>query len=138
VLSPTRLPSGRRSWLHAPEARLCLALLAGVSAGCLFLAPRPDVPPGAFRERTVILSIDGTPGLAFEGSYGTPAQSTSVRGTVPAQYSLKASVAVVGTFTKATAEGEMVIRVLVDDREVQRRSTTQPFGTIVISQRFSP
>lgn len=76
--------------------------------------------------------------MAFEGSYGTPARSTAVRGTVPAQYMVKTSVAVVASFAKATAEGELIIRVLVDGQEAQRRSTSAPFGTLIISQRFSP
>ncbi len=119
----------------APLALLVLAALAG---GCLFLAPRPEFRPGTFAEHTVLLMIEGTPGLAFEGSYGTPSKSTSARGTVPAQFILKTSVAVVATFTKSVGEGELTVRVLVDNQEVMRRSTTQPFGTIIISKVFSP
>jgi len=63
-----------------------LLIVALVSSGCLWVAPRPELRPGAFAERTVVLLVEGTPGLAFEGSYGTPAQSTSARGTVPAQF----------------------------------------------------
>lgn len=107
------------------------------AAGCLALAPPPEFRPGAFRERTVVLSVEGTAGLAFEGSYGTPSKSMSARGTVPAQYTVKTSIAVVASFTKGAAEGELVVRVLVDGREMQRRGTSAPFGTIIISQRFS-
>jgi hypothetical protein len=115
-----------------------LLVVALVSGGCLLVAPRPEVRPGAFAERTVVLLLEGTPGLAFEGSYGTPAQSTSARGTVPAQFVMKTRVAVAATFTKAAAEGELVVRVLVDDQEVLRRSTSAPFGTILITRSFSP
>lgn len=115
-----------------------LLVVALVSGGCLLVAPRPEVRPGAFAERTVVLLLEGTPGLAFEGSYGTPVQSTSARGTVPAQFVMKTRVAVAATFTKAAAEGELVVRVLVDDKEVLRRSTSAPFGTILITRSFSP
>jgi hypothetical protein len=110
---------------------------AAVSAGCLALAPPPEFRPGAVRERTVVLSVEGTPGLAFEGSYGTPSKSLPARGTVPAQFSVKTSIAVVASFTKAAIEGELFVRILVDGQELQRRSTSAPFGTVVISQRFS-
>jgi hypothetical protein len=109
---------------------------AALASGCLFLAPRPDVPPGRFVERTVVLSLEGTPGLAFEGSYGTPSRSTTARGVVPSQFSVTTSVAVVASFAKAAAEGELVVRVLVDGQELQRRSTTAPFGTVIITHRF--
>ncbi|MDR7523577.1 MAG: hypothetical protein QN168_14070 [Armatimonadota bacterium] len=115
-----------------------LLAAATFSSGCLFLAPRPEFRPGAVRERTVILSVEGTPGLAFEGAYGTPQQSTSVRGIVPAEFVVRTHVAVVATFTKAAADGELIVRVLEDGREVQRRSTSAPFGTIVVNRTYAP
>lgn len=115
-----------------------LLVIALASSGCLWVAPRPEVRPGAFAERTVVLVVEGTPGLAFEGSYGTPGQSTSARGTTPTQFVMKTRVAVAATFTKAAAEGELVVRVIVDDQEVMRRSTSAPFGTILITRSFSP
>ena len=115
-----------------------LLIVALVSSGCLLVAPRPEMRPGAFAERTVVLLVEGTAGLAFEGSYGTPAQSTSAGGIVPAQFVMKTRVAVAATFTKTAAEGELVVRILVDDREVMRRSTSAPFGTILITRSFSP
>jgi hypothetical protein len=117
---------------------LLLAAAVAFAGGCLFLAPRPDVRPGAIRERTVVLSVEGTPGLAFEGSYGTPAQSATARGVVPAQYTLKTSVAVIGSFTKSVADGELTVRILVDGQELQRRSTTQPYGSVIVNQQFAP
>jgi hypothetical protein len=115
-----------------------LAAAATISSGCLFLAPRPDLRPGAVRERTVILSVGGTPGLAFEGAYGTPQHSTSARGVVPAEFVVKTRVGVVATFTKITAEGELIVRVLEDGREVQRRSTSAPFGTVIVNRVYRP
>jgi hypothetical protein len=81
--------------------------------------------------------VEGTPGVTFEGSYGTPVQTVPVRGTVPAQYSLKTPVAVVASFTMTTTDGELVVRLMVDGREAQRRRTTVPFRSIVVSQQFS-
>ncbi len=113
-------------------------MLAGIAGGCLFLAPQPEFRPGTFRERTVILLVEGTPGLAFEGSYGTPSKSTTARGVVPAQFIVKTSVGVVATFSKSGEEGELTVRILVDGQEAQRRSTSAPLGTVVVTQIFSP
>ena len=113
-----------------------LAIAVTVTAGCLGLAPPPETPPGRFVERAITIVIEGTPGLAFEGSYGTPGQTTPVKGTVPAEYSLKTSTAVVVSVSKSAADGELVVRVLVDAHEVQRRSTSAPFGPIVVMHRF--
>lgn len=84
-----------------------------------------------------MLSVEGTRGLAFEGSYGTPTRTLPARGVVPARFEVKTSVAVVATFTKNAAEGELVVRVLVDGQEVQRRSTTAPFGTVMVLRPFA-
>ena len=110
--------------LRRAAARCVLLVLAALGGGCLFLAPRPEFRPGAFRERTVILSVEGTPGLAFEGSYGTPSKSTTARGVVPAQFILKTSVGVVATFSKSGEEGELTVRVLVDGQERFRAPIT--------------
>lgn len=115
---------------------LVILVAALASGGCLMVAPRPDLPPNRFVERAIVISIEGTPGLPFEGSYGTPSGTTSARGTVPAQYTVKTSVAVVAAFTKSTEDGELVVRLLVDGKEGQTRSTTGPFGTVIIEQRF--
>ncbi|MGQ0548869.1 MAG: hypothetical protein ACT4PY_04275 [Armatimonadota bacterium] len=110
---------------------------AVVASGCLLLAPRPEYRPGVGVERTVTLHVEGTPGLAFEGSYGTPQSTTAARGTVPAQFQVKTAVAVAATFTKAAADGELIVRIVVNGQEVQRHSTTAPFGSVVILQRFA-
>lgn len=121
------------------KARALVAVWTAVAAsGCLVLAPRPESRPGVGVERTVTLHVEGTPGLAFEGSYGTPQSTTTTRGTVPAQFQVKTAVAVAANFIKATADGELIVRVVADGRELQRRNTTAPFGSIVILQRFAP
>jgi hypothetical protein len=84
-----------------------------------------------------VVALDGTPGVTFEGSYGTPLQTTAARGTVPARYTVKTAVAVVASFSMTGGDGELIVRLLVDGQEVQRRSTTVPFRTVIVSQQFS-
>lgn len=124
--------------MTARSRGLLLLGAATVASGCLFLAPRPDLRPGAVRERTVVLSVEGSPGLAFEGSYGTPSATKSVRGVVPASFVVKTRAAVAAAFSKAQADGELTVRVMVDGKEVLRRSTSTPYGTIVIARAFAP
>lgn len=112
------------------------AMIAAVGAGCLGLAPPPETPPGRFVERAITIVVEGTPGLAFEGSYGTPLQTIAARGIVPAQYAITTSTAVVASFTKSTADGELTVRILVNGRELQRRATSAPFGTVLVTHRF--
>ncbi len=106
------------------------ALVAGTAAGCLGSFAPPPVRPGMIREQTVTISVEGTAGLPFTGSYGTAQATQSVRGTVPATYSLKSAVGIAATFTKEEEPGELVLRLVVDGREVFRRATTLPFGTV--------
>lgn len=123
----------------AKIARALTVIVAAVSVGgCLALAPRPEFRPGAGVERTILLYVEGTPGLPFEGSYGTLQGTTSTRGTVPAQFQVKTAVAVAATFAKGAADGELIVRVVVDGRDMVRRSTTAPFGSVVVLQRFAP
>lgn len=112
-----------------------IAVLAGVvlgTTGCLGLVP-PPVQPGTGVQRTVTIRVEGTPGLSFEGSYGTAQGTSSVRGTVPALYTVTTAVAVAATFTKTREDGELIVRLLIDDREVARRATTHPYGTITLT-----
>ncbi len=115
-----------------------IAALSALATGCMSLAPRPEVRPGAFAERTVVFSIEGTSGIGFEGSYGTATGSTAVRGRVPAQFTVKTRVAAAGTFTKTQAEGVLSVRVLVDGTEVFARSTSAPYGTVLVTRAFGP
>ncbi len=107
-----------------------LALIAAASAGCLGSFAPPPVRPGMIREQTVTISVEGTAGLPFTGSYGTAQATQSVRGTVPSTYTVKSAVGVAATFTKEEESGELVLRLVVDGREVFRRATTLPFGTV--------
>jgi hypothetical protein len=87
-------------------------------------------------ERTVTIVVDGTPGLTFEGSYGTPSNTVPVKGSVPAQYAVTTSVAVVVSLAKSGADGELSVRVLVGGHEVQRRATSAPYGSVILLHRF--
>lgn len=111
------------------------ALLLLVATGCLGSFAPPPVRPGTVREQTVTILVEGTAGLAFTGSYGTPTVTSSAQGTAPARYTVKTAVAVAATFTKSSEEGELVVRILVEDREVLRRATTTPYGTITVVHR---
>jgi hypothetical protein len=82
------------------------------------------------RERTVTILVEGTPGLPFAGTYGTPQASQTVRGAVPATYTVTSAVGVAVTFSKEVEQGDLVVRLLVDGREVLRRTTSRPYGTI--------
>ncbi len=117
---------------RTPALAPLTALLLLVATGCLgSFAPQP-VRPGMVREQTVTILVEGTPGLPFTGSYGTPGATSSAQGTVPTRYTVKTAVGVAATFTKSGEEGELVVRVLVEDREVLRRATGAPYGTITV------
>lgn len=109
------------------------ALLLLVASGCLGSFAPPPVRPGTVREQTVTILVEGTPGLAFTGSYGTPTVTSSAQGTAPARYTVKTAVGVAATFTKADEQGDLVVRILVEDREVLRRATTAPYGTVILT-----
>ena len=108
------------------------ALLLLVATGCLGSFAPPPVRPGTVREQTVTILVEGTPRLPFTGSYGTPGTTSSAQGTVPARYTVRTAVAVAATFTKADEQGDLVVRILVEDREVLRRATNAPYGTITV------
>jgi len=84
----------------------------------------------------VAILVEGTPGLTFTGSYGTPLSTLSARGTVPTEYTVKTAVAVAATFIKEVEEGELVVRLVADGQELMRRTTRQPFGTVVLAYQF--
>lgn len=109
---------------------LLITAAAALSAGCLGSFAPPPIRPGMIRQQTVTILVEGTAGLPFTGNYGTPQTRQSVRGTVPASYTVQSAVGVAATFSKETEAGEIVVRLLVDGREVFRRATTLPYGTI--------
>lgn len=113
-----------------------ISAFALLASGCLGSFAPPPTPPAMGRERTVTILVEGTAGLAFTGSYGTPLSNISARGTVPAQYTVKTAVAVAATFVKEIEDGELVVRLLSDGREIMRRTTRQPFGTVVLAYQF--
>lgn len=114
-----------------PLSTATLVILAGLgAAGCLGSFAPPPIRPGMIRQQTVTIAVEGTPGLPFAGSYGTAQSTQAVHGTVPATYTVTSAVGVAATFSKEVEQGELVVRLLVDGREVFRRRTTQPFGTI--------
>ncbi|MBI3975588.1 MAG: hypothetical protein HY334_04275 [Armatimonadetes bacterium] len=119
-------------WASIGTSALALVL----ATGCLGSFAPPATRPGLGRERTVTILVEGTPGLAFTGSYGTPLSTVSTRGTVPARYTVKTAAAVAATFVKEQEEGELILRLLADGQEVMRRTTRAPFGTVVVAYQF--
>ncbi|MDQ7828259.1 MAG: hypothetical protein QN122_01640 [Armatimonadota bacterium] len=122
---PLRLP--RRA-----AVGLAIALVGVLATACLGGLAPPPLRRGMVRERTVTIRVEGTPGLPFEGSYGTPTATRPVQGRVPAAYTVTTAVAVTAAFTKANAEGELVVRLLLDGHEVARRATRHPYGTVTL------
>jgi acyl-CoA thioesterase len=87
------------------------------------------MPPAPVR---VVVEITGTPGTGFEGSLGTAPSQRAISGTVPAEYAVETAVALAVSATKTDENGELTVRVLRDGREVARRTTTAPFGTVLL------
>lgn len=109
-----------------------MLLLAGALSGCsaaMFVPEHQETPPAPV---TLVIEISGTPGVSFEGSLGTASASHSIEGQVPAQFTVETAVAVVAQVTKKEEDGELTVRVLRAGQEVVRRTTTAPFGNILL------
>ena len=80
----------------------------------------------------LVVEISGTPGVTFEGSIGTAPSSKSIEGQVPARFSVETAVAVAITATKKQEDGELTVRVLREGQELIRRTTSSPYGTVLL------
>jgi hypothetical protein len=112
-------------------APVSLLLAAGVLSGCVaaFVPEHQETPPSPV---ALVVEVAGTPGVAFEGSIGTAPSSKSIDGQVPAQFTVETAVAVAVTATKKQEDGELTVRVLRDGRELARRTTSSPYGTVLL------
>ena len=111
---------------------LAALLFAGALSGCsaaTFVPEHQETPPAPV---TFVIEISGTPGVSFEGSLGSATASRSIEGQVPAQFTVETAIAVVATVTKKVEDGELTIRVLRAGQEVVRRTTSAPFGNILL------
>ncbi|MFC5064382.1 hypothetical protein [Actinomycetospora atypica] len=117
--------AGRSRWVRAGGA-LAAVLLAGVAC-----SQEPQAPPA--RQRTVELSVSGTPGAVFGqytliGELGQPGSRTiqqvpfSTTFTVPFDPSPKIDVSVVGV----RPGSRLSCRVVVDGRTVAAQTVTVP------------
>ena len=116
------------------SARLAAAstLLAPlILTGCMTaLVPEHQEAPPA--PASLVIEISGTPGMSFEGSIGTAPSTKRIEGQVPAQYTVETAVAVAVNVTKKQEDGELTVRVLRGGQEMTRRTTSSPYGTVLL------
>jgi len=118
--------------------RTAFFLVAGsLCSGCItaFVPEHQETPPAP---AALVIEVSGTPGLGFEGSFGTAPATKNVEGRVPARYMVETAVAVAVNLRKATEDGELTVRVLRGEREVARQSTTAPYGSVLLVYRVTP
>jgi hypothetical protein len=127
VMTARRRLSGAAFFLAA--ALLC--------SGCMtaFVPEHQEAPPAP---AALVIEVSGTPGLGFEGSFGTAPATKAVEGQVPARYAVETAVALAVNLRKAAEDGELTVRVLRGDREVARQSTTAPYGSVLLVYRVTP
>ena len=85
-----------------------------------------------------MIEISGSPGVTFQGSLGTGNINKSIEGQVPAEFTVRTAVAAVVSVTKEREDGELTVFVLRAGKEVARRTTTAPFGTVILVYRVGP
>lgn len=122
-------------WLG--PVRVAFLLVAGsLCSGCLtaFVPEHQETPPAP---AALVIEVTGTPGLGFEGSFGTAPATKTVEGRVPASYAVETAVALAVNLRKASEDGELVVRILRGDREVARQSTTAPYGSLLLVYRVT-
>lgn len=112
-------------------APVWLLFAVGVFSGCAtaFVPEHQQTPPAP---AVFVVEVSGTPGATFEGSIGTAPSSKSIEGQVPAQFSVETAVAVAVTVTKTQEDGELTVRVLREGQELTRRTTSSPYGTVLL------
>ena len=112
-------------------APLSLLLAAGLLSGCVaaFVPEHQETPPAP---ATIVVEITGTPGTAFEGSIGTAPSTKRIEGQVPAQFTVQTAVAVAVTATKKEEDGDLTVRLLRGGQELSRRTTSSPYGTVLL------
>ena len=108
-----------------------LLLAAGVLSGCAtaLVPEHQETPPAPV---AVVVEITGTPGTTFEGSIGTAPSTKPIEGQVPAQFTVETAVAVAVSVTKKQEDGELTVRVLRGGEEMSRRTTSSPYGTVLL------
>jgi hypothetical protein len=107
-------------------------LFAGALSGCsaaTFVPEHQETPPAPVN---FVIEISGTSGVSFEGSLGTASASQKIEGQVPVQFTVTTAIAVVTTVTKKVEDGDLTVRVLREGQEVARRTTSAPFGTVIL------
>lgn len=115
-------------------APIALLLVAGLLSGCVaaFVPEHQQTPPSPV---SLTIEVSGTPGVTFEGSLGTAPTTKPVEGQVPAQFTVDTAVAVAVSVTKKQEDGDLTVRVLRGGEEVARRTTSAPYGTVLLVYR---
>ena len=114
------------------------ALLYGLLlTGCtVALVPEhQELPPSGV---VLVIEISGSRGMTYQGSLGTGNLNKAIEGQVPAEFTVETAVAAVVSVTKQQEDGELTVSVLRGGQEVARRTTTAPFGTVILVYRVGP
>jgi hypothetical protein len=107
-------------------------------------APSPSPPPAKKEAPEVVISVTGSPGIPFSGSYGTAqGGQRSVDGVVPTDYTVEVEGgafsfdSVSAVMQKQGAEGELTVQILSDGEVLEEQSTTAQFGVASVSHAGS-
>jgi len=87
-----------------------------------------------------VISVGGTPGIPFSGSYGTAqGGQRSVDGVVPTEYEVEVEGgafsfdSVTAVMQKKGPEGELTVQILSDGEVLEEQSTTAEFGVVSVT-----
>ena len=107
-------------------------------------APAPSPPPAKKAASEVVISVGGTPGIPFSGSYGTAqGGQRSVDGIVPTEYEVEVEGGafsfdtVTAVMQKKGPEGELTVQILSDGEVLEEQSTTAQFGVVTVTHAGS-
>jgi hypothetical protein len=103
--------------------------------------PAPTPAPAKKDEgQTVTVRVTGTPGVAFQGNYGTPDSTRSVDGVTPQEYDVEVETGLFSTDAvtavmqkQGQGNEELSVEMLVGDETVKEQSTTSPFGVVTVN-----
>jgi len=120
-------------WRSAAAVLLSGLLLTGCTVA--LVPEHQEMPPSGI---DLVIEVSGTPGVTYQGSLGTGNINKSIEGQVPAEFTVRTAVAAVVSVTKEREDGELTVFVLRAGKEVARRTTTAPFGTVILVYRVGP
>lgn len=110
------------------------AILVAFGALLIFVA-LPTMVGCSPGDASFVIEVSGTTGTRFSGTYGAMrddgrSSSTSVTGTVPAQYEVTGAIAT-AVFQKDSGRSEtLTVTIKRGDRVLVRETTTAPYGVV--------